>query len=220
MTKPGYAHYIEVLDRSGSMGSPSEPGSPVSKAEVATKGMNDFNASQAALPGKATFTLWQFDDMSIDRLAHFADSYLWTCVPRGGTPLLDAMGMAIVSGGEDLAALPEGERPERVYVVAATDGLENSSREYTNEQLRALVERQTQQYQWEFVYIGADIDAFAAAGAMGVAAAGTLNTNSANAGAMAAAYAGTRTAVTRSRAAGQSVSYSGAERQAAQEGTP
>jgi hypothetical protein len=219
MPRKGYAHYIEVLDRSGSMAEPSEPGSTVTKAQVATNGVNKFNAGQRELPGKATFTVYQFDSTSVDKLADFADSYTWDCVPRMLTPLRDALGQAITEQGAALAAMPEDERPERVYVIVATDGLENSSKEYSAEALRALVKQQTEQYKWEFVYIGADLDAFAESASMGVAAASTLSTNTANKGAMAASYAATQSAVTRSRASGQSVSYTGRERKMSEYGT-
>jgi len=67
-----------------------------------------------------------------------------------------------------LAALPEARRPGRVLVVVITDGQENSSRQTTGAQLRALVEHQRDVYQWEFVFFGANFDAIADAAAVGI----------------------------------------------------
>lgn len=89
-------------------------------------------------------------------------------VPRGGTPLLDAVGTAIAQTGERLKALPEAKRPKRVQVLILTDGQENSSREYTKTQVKAMVEHQQSVYQWAFVYLGANVDAFAEAAGMGI----------------------------------------------------
>ena len=219
MPRKGYAHYIEVLDRTGSMSSPSEPGSTVTKAAVATEGVRSFNDSQKALPGKATFSAYQFDTTSVDKLADFADDFTWACSPRNGTPLRDALGQAITEQAEAIAALPARQRPERVYVIVATDGRENSSREWSSAALKNLVKRQTDEHKWEFVYIGADLDAFEEGAQIGFAAGSTLQTNSAHKGAMAASYAMTADAITRSRAGGQSVSFTAHERKMSDYGT-
>lgn len=218
MPKKGYVHYIEVLDRSGSMAEPAEPGSTVTKAAVATKGVRDFNASQRKLPGKSTFSVYQFDTTSVDKLASFAENCTWDCSPRAGTPLRDALGRAITEEAGDIGNIPKGKQPERVYVIVATDGKENSSREYSSATLKALVKAK-QDAGWEFVYIGADLDAFAEGASLGVHLNSALRTSTAHKGAMAASYVVTAEAVTRSRAFSQSVSYSPKERKMSEYGT-
>jgi hypothetical protein len=72
------------------------------------------------------------------------------------TALLDAVGMEVLRTGQDLAALPEAQRPGRVLLVVATDGHENSSHEYTVEQVRSMLTVQREQYGWEVRFLGAD----------------------------------------------------------------
>lgn len=223
MTQAGYTHFSLICDRTGSMADPADPGALTTKAQVATKGVARFIRDQAAQPGRTTWSLTQFDTQfskergryapAIERVAWFSDTPpAWACEPRNGTPLLDAVAITVRDTGEHLAGLAEDQRPERVYVIVATDGLENSSEEYRLDQVKLMVTEQREKYGWEFVFIGADIDAFAAGGGMGMAQGSTLHTNSAHQGAMAAAYAGTSSAVTRSRAGGQSVQFSKRER--------
>src|SRR5262249_53284967 len=95
-----------------------------------------------------------------------------TLEPRGNTALLDAVGRAIVETGERLRALPEEERPGLVVFVVVTDGQENSSKEYTKARVREMIEHQQNVYKWQFVYLGANQDAFAEAGGMGIKLAG------------------------------------------------
>jgi hypothetical protein len=212
MTDPQYTHIAILADRSTSMGEHSDP--PRTKAQDATKGIRQLIADQAALPGRTTFTLVQFSTVGVDEVVSFVrgdDKTLaaWKIEPWGGTPLRDAMGKTITSTGTILTAMPEDKRPGRVYFVTATDGEENSSREYTQEQLKAMVEHQRDAYKWEFVFIGADIDAFAEGAKIGMGAGQTLQTVDV---AMAASYGATSDAMTRSRASGQSVTYTQAER--------
>lgn len=96
-------------------------------------------------------------------------------VPRGSTALLDAVGRAINETGERLAKMPEAERPGLVVFVVMTDGLENSSREFTKSHIKQMIEHQQSVYKWQFTFLGANQDAFAEGGAMGVAAAGIAN---------------------------------------------
>jgi hypothetical protein len=74
------------------------------------------------------------------------------------TALLDAMGRTIDDLGKELAALPESERPEQVIVVTLTDGYENSSHDYTHEKVAELIKQQREAYNWEFIFLGADIE--------------------------------------------------------------
>jgi hypothetical protein len=215
MTDSNYAHISIVADRSGSMGWLTEPGGPV-KADVATKGIHEFVTEQRKLPGKTTFSLTDFDT-EYTHVASFTDGSLllgWKCSPRNGTALLDAVGFEITKLGEALAKMPEHERPGRVYVVIATDGQENSSTEYPLPQglarIRDMITHQHDAYGWEFVFVGAGPEAWGGGESMGIAAAASLD---ADVALMDVTYAASSAAVSRSRASGQSVSYTDEERQ-------
>ena len=153
MTDPNLTLIAIVADRSGSM-------SPIAKDM--NGGIATLLAEQAKGPGAVIVDITTFDDA----LEH---PFEWTrpddvkadiIVPRGRTALNDAVGTTIVRLGERLAALPDDERPGKVVVVVVTDGAENASREYTLEQVRALVTEQTEQYGWEFICLAANVDAF------------------------------------------------------------
>ena len=88
--------------------------------------------------------------------------------PRGGTPLYDALGYVIEKVGHRFASLNESERPEKVLFVIVTDGEENESRKFTSTQVKELIEQQTNVYSWEFVYIGANQDAWGVGSSIGV----------------------------------------------------
>lgn len=103
-----------------------------------------------------------------------ADVPTYTLVPRGGTALLDAVGFAFAREGQWLASLPEDERPGAVVAVIATDGRENSSREYTAEQIREIIQGQREVYGWEVLFIGANIDAVKTAATYGIPAASAM----------------------------------------------
>jgi hypothetical protein len=200
------------------MGDRAEPGGEKTKAQLATEGIRQLVASQAQAEGRTTFTLVQFTTGNIETVADFAEAThpklaKWECIPAGGTPLLDAVGMTIARTGEQLAALPEYARPGRVFFAIATDGQENQSQEYSLEQVRQMITTQRETYGWDFIFLGVGIDAFKDAGAMGIGHAGTMNVNSARVG---AAYAAAGAAVSRSRGpGGQSVNFTTREREEA-----
>ena len=89
---------------------------------------------------------------------------------RGCTALLDAVGGAIRHIGNVHKYAREEDRPEKTIVVITTDGLENASREYTYEGVKKMVERQKEKYGWEFLFLGANIDAIETAGRFGISA--------------------------------------------------
>ena len=163
-------HYSEiafVLDRSGSM---------ESCREAAIEGFNSFLQEQQRTEGLAKLTLILFDDeylVPIDALPVAEilpldnDSY----VPRGSTALLDAIGRTIDELGARLAALPEQDRPMQVIVAILTDGLENSSQNYTWQQIADVIKQQSEQYRWTFLFLGANQDAIATAAQMNITAA-------------------------------------------------
>ena len=163
MTDANLTHLYFLLDRSGSM---------VSLREDTIGGFDTFIAEQRTAPGRCRVTLAQFDN-EYDEV--YADRDIATVpslvlVPRGSTALLDALGRLVVSAGERLAALPEQERPGSVVVGVMTDGYENASRDWTHDRIKALIEQQSREYGWQFLYLGADQDAIEEGTKMGFAA--------------------------------------------------
>ena len=78
------------------------------------------------------------------------------------------MGRFVTDTGARLAALPEADRPGTVVVAIMTDGHENASHEWTHPAIRSLVEQQTTQYGWQFLYMGADQDAIEVGASIGI----------------------------------------------------
>lgn len=144
-------------------------------------GFNCFLEQQKAAGDNATLTLVQFDTESTD-VVHESKPILevpelnrQTFQPRGGTPLLDALGQTIDSTGRALAAIPETNRPDKVVFVVITDGQENSSHHHTKQSVKEKLDHQAGKYNWQFVYLGANQDAFHEAGAVGIAMANAAN---------------------------------------------
>ena len=165
-------HIAVLLDRSGSMGD--------IKAET-IDGFNCFLEEQRAAGDNATLTLVQFDTESTDvvheskPIREVPDLNDQSFQPRGGTPLLDALGQTIDSTGRSLAAIPEAKRPDKVVFVVITDGQENSSRYHTKASVKEKIDHQAGKYSWQFVFLGANQDAFDEAGSVGIAAANAAN---------------------------------------------
>lgn len=88
--------------------------------------------------------------------------------PLGGTPLIDALAKLIDRTGERFAMKRESERPDQVLFVIITDGEENSSQQYKRSDVLERVRRQTDQYKWQFVYLGANQDALREAKSYGI----------------------------------------------------
>ena len=87
---------------------------------------------------------------------------------RGCTALLDAVGGAIHHIGNVHKYAREEDRPERTLFVITTDGMENASREYTYDRVRQMIQRQKEKYGWEFLFLGANIDAAKEAARFGI----------------------------------------------------
>ena len=156
---------VFVLDRSGSM----------SGLESDTVGgFNSLIKDQKNSEGKAFVTTVLFDTEFIyvhDR-ADINEVKPLTekdYVPRGCTALLDAVGMTI----QHIASIHKYARPEDVpsktIFVITTDGMENASREFRYDTVKKLIEKEQKKYGWEFIFLGANIDAAATAGSMGIA---------------------------------------------------
>lgn len=122
-------------------------------------------------------TIYNFVD-----LKEVKDLTLESYVPNGNTPLLDAMSRAIDEFGESLARIPEKDRPSKVVFVTITDGEENSSTCTSKEQLLSKITHQSDKYDWNFVYLGANQDSFAEAGQYGISMKSTSNYRFSNTG--------------------------------------
>jgi len=170
MTKENFTSINVVIDKSGSM-------SGLAKDTIGS--FNSFLKDQREVPGEAAFTLCAFNhDYTLVhdfvKLASVPDLDSVSYRPSGNTALLDALGTTINSVGQKLAAMPEDERPSKVIFLIITDGQENSSSKFTNEQIKSMVEHQREAYKWEFVFIGANIDAFHTGQSYGVSASNSV----------------------------------------------
>lgn len=162
MTDPKRSLIAVLLDRSGSMESIK------SDTEGGFKAFMDEQRTQAL---DIRVTLAQFDTEYDVVYANRPIGEVPALVlqPRGGTALYDAVGKLITDVGAELDALPEHERPGNVVVVVLTDGHENSSREWTHDAVSAAIRRQERDYSWDFVFLGANMDAVAIGERMGFA---------------------------------------------------
>lgn len=152
-----------LLDRSGSMQS--------IKSDV-VGGFDAFLTEQRAGEGECRVTLAQFDNeyevvyhaVPVDEVPPLELS------PRNSTALLDSMGKLITDTAAEIAALAEQDKPGSVIVAIMTDGMENSSHEWSRLATKSLVEQQTNEFGWEFLYMGADQDAVEVGKDLGVRA--------------------------------------------------
>lgn len=178
MTKENFTSINVIIDKSGSMGG-------LTADTIGS--FNTFLAEQKVVPGEAAFTLCTFNtDYSLVhdfvKLGSVPDLNSKTYRPSGGTALLDALGTTINSVGAKLAAMPEDERPSKVIFLVITDGEENSSKTFKKEQIKAMVEHQRDVYKWEFVFIGANIDAFSEGQSLGFSGQNSVSYNATRGG--------------------------------------
>ncbi|MBQ9001982.1 MAG: hypothetical protein IJ087_09030 [Eggerthellaceae bacterium] len=163
--KKGLTELVFVIDRSGSMGG------------LETDTIGGFNATLAKhrkADGEAIVSTVLFDnEMKVlyDRLpiAEVTDMTDRDYQVRGCTALLDAVGGAVRHIGRVHGYLPDEYRPEHTIVVITTDGMENASREYSYDQVKSLIARKESEG-WDFLFLGANIDAAAEAERIGIAA--------------------------------------------------
>ncbi|MBP1744999.1 MAG: hypothetical protein H6Q58_1977 [Firmicutes bacterium] len=162
--KTNITELVFILDRSGSM----------SGLEDATKGgYNSVLKTQKEEPGTAFVTTVLFDDsyellhdrINIRELRPITGKEYFV---RGSTALLDAVGKTISRIGNDQKHADEGRRADKVMIVIITDGMENASREYTYQRVMEMINRQKSRYGWEFLFLGANIDAIATAAKFGI----------------------------------------------------
>lgn len=152
-----------LLDRSGSMQS--------IKSDV-IGGFDAFLTEQRTTDGECRVTLAQFDHAYevVYRSIPAREVPPLELKPRGRTALLDSMGKLITDTAAEITALPEEDKPGTVIVAIMTDGHENASTEWRRRDIKALVEQQTNESGWEFLYMGADQDAVEVGKGLGVKA--------------------------------------------------
>lgn len=157
---------VFILDRSGSM----------SGLEGDTiGGYNAMLEKQKGAPGDALISTVLFDDsveiihdrLDVKGLAQITDNEYYV---RGTTALLDAIGGAIHHIGNIHKYAREEDRPENTVIVITTDGMENASHQYSYDRVKKMIERQKAKYGWEFIFLGANIDAIEVAGRFGIGA--------------------------------------------------
>ena len=162
--KKGLTELVMILDRSGSM----------SGLEADTiGGFNGMIEKQKKEEGDAYVSVVLFDDQNevlydrvpIDKVEPMTDRQYYV---RGCTALLDAVGGAIHHIGNIHKYARKEDVPERTIFVITTDGMENASRVYTYDKVRRAIERQKEKYHWEFIFLGANIDAAAEAARFGI----------------------------------------------------
>jgi uncharacterized protein YegL len=163
--KKGLTEIIYILDRSGSMGG----------LEADTiGGYNSLLAKQKKEEGEALFSTVLFDDRidvlhdrkPIGEIAPITDKEYYV---RGCTALLDAVGGAIHHIRNVHKYIRDEDVPEKTLFIITTDGMENASKEYDYAKVKKMVEQQ-KEAGWEFLFLGANIDAVEVAGRFGVAA--------------------------------------------------
>ena len=160
----GYTEIIYILDRSGSMGGLESD---------TIGGFNSMMEQQKKIGEEAVVSTVLFDDVAevihdrvpIEKIEKMTDKQYYV---RGCTALLDAVGGAIHHIGNVHKYARKEDRPEKTIVVITTDGMENASCRYSREKIEKMVKRQQEKYGWEFIFIGANIDAYAEAQKYGI----------------------------------------------------
>lgn len=154
---------VVILDRSGSM---------QRLAEDTIGGFNSLIENQRKLEGKCTVTTVLFDNKveilyqgkNIKEVPTLTSKEYFA---RGSTALLDAIGITINETNSRISSMKE-EKPNKVLVAITTDGLENSSNEYSYSSIKSLIEEKKKKLGWDFIFLGANIDAIGEANKFGI----------------------------------------------------
>lgn len=162
--KKDLTELIFILDRSGSMGGLESD---------TIGGYNAMLKKQMEAEGSAYITTVLFDDeyellhdrINLKGVKPITEKEYFV---RGTTALLDAFGKSIQKIVNVQRNTSDDEKAEKVLFVITTDGLENASREYSYTKVRAMIEKQKSRYGWEFIFLGANIDAVSEAEKFGI----------------------------------------------------
>ena len=172
--KKDLTELVFILDRSGSM---------QGLEEDTIGGFNSMLEKQKREPGEAFVSTILFDDrpevlhdrILIREVAPITGRDYWV---RGCTALLDALGEAIQHIGNIHKYARSEDIPEHTLFVITTDGMENASRRYSVHQVQEMICHQQKKYGWEFLFLGANIDAVETAGRLGIAPERAVNYHS------------------------------------------
>ncbi len=164
--KTNLTELVFILDRSGSM---------AGLESDTIGGFNSMLKKQKDEPGEAVVTTVLFDDkyelfhdrIDIRGIRPITEKEYFV---RGSTALLDAIGYTVSKIASVQKQTSREHRADKVMFVITTDGMENASREYTFAKIKSLVEKQKEKYGWEFIFLGAHIDAISTAASFGISA--------------------------------------------------
>ena len=162
--KKNLTELVFILDRSGSM---------AGLEDDTIGGFNAMIEKQKAEPGEALVSTVLFDNRSevihdrlpLDKVPAMTRKEYYV---RGCTALLAAVGNAVHHIGNVHKYAREEARPARTLFVITTDGMENASRRYDYHRVKEMIERQKERHGWEFVFLGANIDAAKEAARFGI----------------------------------------------------
>lgn len=169
--RKGLTELVFILDRSGSM-------QGLEKDTIG--GFNSMIEKQKKEDGEALVSTVLFDDAAeviydrtdIGRVEPMTDRQYYV---RGCTALLDAVGGAIHHIGNVHKYAREEDVPEKTIFIITTDGMENASRRYSYDKVQRMIERQKEKYHWEFLFLGANIDAVREAARLGISGSRAAN---------------------------------------------
>ena len=162
--RKGLTEIVFILDRSGSMGGLESD---------TIGGFNSMIEKQKKEAGEAIVSTVLFDDhcevlhdrVPMEKVPMMTEKEYYV---RGCTALLDAVGGAIHHIVNVHRYAREEDRPEKTLFVITTDGMENASRQYSYDRVQAMIKKEQEKYGWEFIFIGANIDAIQEAERFGI----------------------------------------------------